>query len=59
MLPKSLFEAVAIMEEKDSLARSTLGDEFVDHYVATRNHELRLWNLAVTDWELRRYMEVI
>lgn len=59
MLPSSLQKAVDVMAAPGSMARLTLGDEFVDHYAATRRHELRLWNLAVTDWELKRYMEVV
>ena len=44
MLPRSLEAAVFAMSSKESLARKTLGDEFVDHYVATREHELRYCN---------------
>ncbi|KAI8901534.1 hypothetical protein BC833DRAFT_617459 [Globomyces pollinis-pini] len=56
-LPKTLRAAVTKMAETDSLARKVLGDEFVEHYTTTRLHELRIWDLAVTDWELKRYME--
>lgn len=58
MLPKTLRKAVGIMKG-DSLARKVLGNAFVDHYVATREHELRLWDLSVTDYELKRYMEIV
>ncbi|KAJ3303499.1 hypothetical protein HDV03_003776 [Kappamyces sp. JEL0829] len=58
-LPATLQESVKAMTAPDSLARTVLGDTFVEHYAATRIHELRLWNLAVTDWELKRYMETV
>ena len=35
---------------KDSVAREVFGDEFVDHFGGTREHEVRLWEEAVTDW---------
>lgn len=59
LLPKTLRAAVEVMAKLGSLARTVLGDVFVEHYVATRMHELRLWDLAVTDWELKRYMETV
>ena len=36
-----------------------LGAEFVDHYVRTREWEVRQYQRAVTDWELERYFEII
>lgn len=58
-LAKSLKEATDLFMAKDSVAREALGDEFVDHYGGTRRHELRLWDEAVTDWEIRRYTETV
>lgn len=58
-LPKALKEASLKMMEVGSLARSILGDAFVEHYAATRLHECREWDTTVTDWELTRYMETI
>ncbi|KAI9663243.1 MAG: hypothetical protein M1821_008291 [Bathelium mastoideum] len=58
-LAKSLKEAAARMGSKESVARVVLGDEFVDHFVGTREHEIRLWDEAVTDWEVRRYIETV
>ena len=31
----------------------------VDHYVKTRRWEVNQFEKAVTDWELKRYLEVI
>ncbi|TPX45381.1 glutamine synthetase [Chytriomyces confervae] len=47
------------MREEGSSARRVLGDAFVEHYVGTRLHEWRLWETAVTNWEVSRYFEVI
>jgi glutamine synthetase len=58
-LAKNLGEAVNKMAEKGSVAREVFGDAFVDHFAGTRRHELRLWEQAVTDWEMRRYIETV
>ncbi|KAJ3100078.1 hypothetical protein HDU97_002514 [Phlyctochytrium planicorne] len=58
-LARNLFEAIEAMDAKDSFARKVLGDGFVNHFVGTRRHEWRLWESAVTNWELNRYLEVI
>jgi len=57
-LPRTLQEATRRLAES-KLAREILGDELVDHYVRTREWEWRQFQDAVTDWELRRYFEVI
>ena len=31
----------------------------LDHYAATRDWEWRQWLDGVTDWELKRYFEII
>lgn len=49
-LAKSLREATDTFKSKDSIAREVFGDDFVDHFAGTREHELRLWDEAVTDW---------
>lgn len=49
-LAKSLREATERMAQKESVAREVFGDEFVDHFAGTREHEIRLWDEAVTDW---------
>lgn len=57
-LPRNLKEAVALLDASEH-ARRLLGDEFVDHYVRTRQWEVRQFERAVTNWELERYMELI
>ena len=58
MLPANLASATDILNRSDA-ARAYLGDTFVDHYVMTRDYEVRLYEKAVTNWELQRYFEVI
>jgi glutamine synthetase len=41
------------------LARDWFGSDFVDYFAATRELEWRQWLDAVTDWERRRYFEVV
>ncbi|HEU0090951.1 MAG TPA: glutamine synthetase family protein [Vicinamibacteria bacterium] len=57
-LPRTLQEATRGLSES-KLAREILGEQFVDHYVRTREWEWRQFQDAVTDWERRRYFEVI
>lgn len=58
-LAKSLKEATERFMRKESVAREVFGDEFVDHFGGTRQHEIRLWDEVVTDWEVRRYIETV
>lgn len=57
-LPRNLDEATARFE-KSELARRFFGDAFVDHFASTRRWEWRQYARAVTDWELKRYFEII
>jgi glutamine synthetase len=57
-LPRTLKEATALLAESKA-ARAILGDGFVDHYVRTREWEVRQYERAVTDWELKRYFEAV
>lgn len=50
LLPNSLETAVARFKAPGSVAREILPDAFVDFYAATREHEIRKWREAVTDW---------
>jgi glutamine synthetase len=57
-LPRTLREAGARLSQS-VIAREILGEAFVDHYVRTRDWEVRQYERAVTEWELRRYFEAI
>jgi len=56
--PRSLIETTRIFRQSD-FARDWFGDDFVDHFAATREWEWRQWQEAVTDWERKRYFEII
>jgi glutamine synthetase len=57
-LPRSLKDAVALLKGSKRV-RELLGDGFVDHFVRTREWEVRQFERAVTNWELERYLELI
>lgn len=57
-LPRTLQEATVNLQQS-KVARDYFGDAFVDHYCQTRDWEWRQWQDAVTDWELKRYFEII
>lgn len=57
-LPTSLREAVDLLDTS-AAAREWLGDDFIDHYVAMKRAELEAQSLAVTDWEVARYLEAL
>jgi glutamine synthetase len=57
-LPATLYEAAERLAASKA-ARTLFGDEFVDHYAATRQWEEREFRKAITDWELQRYFEII
>ena len=56
--PRTLIETTRIFRDS-RIARDWLGDTFVEHFAATREWEWRQWQDAVTDWERRRYFEII
>jgi glutamine synthetase len=56
--PRTLIETTRVFRQS-SIARDWLGDDFVDHFAATREWEWRQWLDGVTDWELKRYFEII
>ena len=57
-LPATLWEAAQRFKQSES-ARSMLGDDFVDHYAASREWEEREFRKHITDWEMDRYFEII
>ena len=56
--PRTLIETTRNFHQS-KVARDWLGDTFVDHFAATREWEWRQWLDGVTDWELKRYFEII
>jgi glutamine synthetase len=57
-LPSTLRAATQALSESRE-ARELLGEQFVDHYIRTREWECRQFESAVTKWELERYFEII
>lgn len=57
-LPSSLPQALEAFRSSE-LARRWFGDEFCDQYVAFREWEVEKHRRAVTDWERRRYFEMV
>lgn len=57
-LPMDLGAAVAALRSSRT-AGKILGEAFVDHFLRTRDWELRQHGLAVSDWERQRYFEAI
>ncbi|MDI9313963.1 MAG: glutamine synthetase [Hydrotalea sp.] len=57
-LPRTLGDAATLFSES-KIAREIFGDLFVDNYVVSRHHEQGEALKAITDWQLRRYFEII
>jgi glutamine synthetase len=56
--PRTLIETTHNFA-RSAIARDWLGDTFVDHFAATRDWDWRQWQDGVTDWELKRYFEIV
>lgn len=57
-LPATLQEATLIMKNSN-IAASLFGEAFTDHFIRTREWECHQFEKQVTDWELKRYFEII
>ena len=57
-LPNTLKEATEAMKNSP-IAKQLFGEDFVNHFIKTREWECRQYEKAVTDWELKRYFEII
>lgn len=57
-LPTNLWHATERMRQSE-LAREILGEAFVTHFCCTRLWEWQQFQQSVTDWEVRRYFEII
>jgi glutamine synthetase len=58
LMPLSLAEALDALE-CDEYLRGALGDRFVQAFVAMKRSETARFASAVTDWELREYLNVL
>ena len=57
-LARNLSTATDLLENSD-IAREYLGSDFVEHFVATRRWEVKEYEKAVTNWDRRRYLELV
>ena len=57
-LPRDLNEATGLMKNSE-VAKELFGAAFVNHFTQTREWEWKQHLKAVTDWELKRYFEII
>ncbi len=57
-LPGNLRDATRDLLQSDA-AREMFGEEFVTHFAASRDWEVREYERTVNDWQLQRYFEII
>jgi glutamine synthetase len=57
-IPANLYEASVKMRESE-LARDFFGEDFVNHFTNTRIWEWNQYSASITDWERKRYFEII
>lgn len=58
LLPNDLGAAAGAMSV-EGLLSDLLGEDFLSHFIKTRRWEWQQYQAAVTDWEVKRYFEVI
>ena len=58
VLSDNLLDATRIMANSQ-IANELFGEPFVDHFTKTRESEWKQYMQQVTDWELKRYFEII
>ena len=56
--PKSLDDATQAMKNS-AIAKELFGETFVKHFTQTREWEVKQFAKVVTDWETKRYFEII
>lgn len=57
-LPTCLKDATQGLNQSQA-ARKLFGEDFVYHFVKTRQWEVSEYEKAITDWQLKRYFEII
>lgn len=57
-IASNLFEA-AVNMKNSAVAKELFGETFTEHFTNTRIWEWRQFSKHVTDWELKRYFEII
>ena len=57
-LARNLSSATDLLQQSE-FAREYLGADFVEHLVPTRRWEVSEYDKAVTNWDRKRYLELI
>ncbi len=57
LLPKNLEEALHLLAASE-VGKDAFGTSFLDVFLAIGRHEVSLYEVAVTDWERERYLEM-
>jgi glutamine synthetase len=57
-LANNLQKATGLMRDSE-IAKEIFGENFVDHFCTTREWEWKKFSEEVTDWEKKRYFEII
>jgi glutamine synthetase len=57
-LPRTLWDAAQRLKASRA-ARELFGEDFVEHFAATREWEEREFRKHISDWEMARYFEII
>jgi len=57
-LPSNLQDSIFNLKRSEE-APLLFGKEFIEHFISTREWELREYNRTVNDWQLKRYFEII
>jgi glutamine synthetase len=57
-LARNLSAATDLFEQSE-VAKAYFGADFVEHFVATRRWEVSEYEKAVTNWDRKRYLELI
>ena len=57
-LARNLSAATDLFEQSE-LARASFGADFVEHFVATRRWEVSEYDKAVTNWDRKRYLDLV
>jgi glutamine synthetase len=58
MLPLNLLDAINVMKQSD-IPQELFGNGFTEHFIGTREWEWKQFSKNVTNWELKRYLEII
>ncbi|MBT3585797.1 MAG: glutamine synthetase [Halobacteriovoraceae bacterium] len=58
VLPANLWESTQVFKNS-KISNELFGEKFVKHFAATREWEWRQYSKTITDWERKRYFEII